>query len=173
MLPRGSRMAEGRWPWRSLLVTPPCCSCCWITAPAKRRFLSRMRCWLGAPTVLTCCIKLAEPSDVNGALNAAVRVGDLRATNILLERGAQPAPNFLQSLALAPKTIPLDTIQMLIGRGANIHFKTSTGVPILEFAKRQGNTTLVDALSQAGVSDERPCSAPAEPQAVRLCSRRA
>jgi ankyrin repeat protein len=99
-------------------------------------------------------IKLAEPGDVNGALSAAVRVGDLRAMNILLERGAQPAPNFVQSLALAPKTIPLDTIRMLIGRGANIHFKTSTGVPILEFAKRQGNTALVDALRQAGASDE-------------------
>ena len=95
-------------------------------------------------------LKLAEPSDLNAALNAAVRVGDARVIKMLLERGAQPAPNFLQSLALSPSTMPLDQIQMLIDRGADIHAKTSVGT-LLEFAKRQGHATLVDALSRAGV----------------------
>ena len=33
---------------------------------------------------------------------------------------------------------------MLIGRGANITFQDLDSVPILEFAKRQGNPTLVE-----------------------------
>ena len=101
-------------------------------------------------------LTLAEPSDLNGALNAAVRLGDLHVTKILLERGAQPGPNILQTVALSPKTIPVDTIETLIGRGANIDAKTSAGGTILDFAKRQGNTTLVDALRRAGVRDEGP-----------------
>jgi ankyrin repeat protein/prenyltransferase/squalene oxidase-like repeat protein len=100
-------------------------------------------------------LKLAEPSDLNGALNAAVRVGDARVIHMLLERGAQPVPNILQSAALSPKTMPPELIQMLIDRGANIHAKTSVGT-MVELAKRQGNTTLADALNRAGATDAGP-----------------
>ena len=100
-------------------------------------------------------LPLAEPNDLNGALTAAVRLGDLQVTKILLERGAKPSPSILQTVALSPKTLPVDAIEMLISGGANIDPKTLGGT-ILDFAKRQGNTTLVDALSRAGVRDQGP-----------------
>ena len=84
---------------------------------------------------------------------------------MLLERGAEPGPNILQSVALSPNTIPVDAIQTLIARGANVDAKTLGGT-LLDFAKRQGNTTLVDALSRAGVKDESPAQLRAEAEAV-------
>ena len=102
-------------------------------------------------------LKLAEPDDLNAAFNAAVRVGDLAAIDLLLERGARPGANILQSVALSPTPLPPHTVQMLIDRGANVHATTSVG-PVLEFAKRQGNTTLVEALRRAGARDEAPAS---------------
>jgi hypothetical protein len=107
----------------------------------------------GCTTCFEMLLALAEPGDLSGALTAAIRSGDLQVTKILLERGAKPGPNTLQSVALSPKTIPVDTIETLIGRGANIDAKISGGT-ILDFAKKQGNTTLVDALRRAGVKDE-------------------
>jgi ankyrin repeat protein len=100
-------------------------------------------------------LALAEPSDLTTALTAAVRVGDARVIRILLERGAQAGPNLLQSVALSKETIPLDLIQALIDRGADIHAKTSAGT-LLEFAKRQGHTPLMEALKQAGAKDAGP-----------------
>ena len=108
----------------------------------------------GCPTCFDLLLKLADPSDLTGPLNAAVRLGDLQITKMLLERGAQPGPNILQTVALSRETIPVETIQTLIGRGANVNAKTSAGATILDFARRQGNTTLVDAITRAGVSDE-------------------
>ena len=108
-------------------------------------------------------LPLAEPSDLNGALTAAVRLGDLRVTKILLERDAKPVPNILQTVALSPRTIPLDAIETLIGRGASIDAKPLGGT-ILDFAKKQGNTTLVDALHRAGVRDESPAPPQLKPQ---------
>ena len=101
-------------------------------------------------------LELAGPSDLHGALTAAVRAGDLQVTKILLERGAQPDPNILHTVALSATTIPADTIQTLIGKGADIDGKTSAGGTILDLAKRQGDTPLVDALRRAGVRDEGP-----------------
>jgi ankyrin repeat protein len=112
-------------------------------------------------------LKLAEPGDLSGALQAAVRLGDVSTTKALLDRGAQAGPNLLQAVALSPETVSVDTIRTLIRRGADLKAKTSTGVTMLDFAKRQGNVTLVEALTEAGVSDEsappiEPRSKPAE-----------
>jgi ankyrin repeat protein len=107
----------------------------------------------GCTTCFDVLLPLAEPNDLNGALTAAVRMGDLHVTKILLEQGAKPGPNILQTVALSPKTTPVDTIETLIRKGANVDAKTSGGT-ILNFAKRQGNTTLVDALIRAGVKDQ-------------------
>ncbi len=108
-------------------------------------------------------LPLAEPSDLSSALTAAVRLGDLHVTKILLERDAKPVPNLLQTVALSPRTLPLDAIETLIGRGASIDAKTPGG-PILDFATKQGNTTLVDALHRAGVRDQSPAPPQLKPQ---------
>jgi ankyrin repeat protein/mono/diheme cytochrome c family protein len=117
----------------------------------------------GCTTCFDMLLPLAEPSDLNGALTAAVRLGDLHVAKILLERDAKPAPNILQTVALSPKTIPVDAIETLIGRGAKIDARVSGGT-ILDFAKRQGNTTLVDALRRSGVKDEGPAPSLLKPK---------
>jgi ankyrin repeat protein len=101
-------------------------------------------------------LKLAEPGDLSGALQAAIRLGDLPRTKMLLDRGARSGTNLLQSVALSPATIPVDTIRTLISRGANVNAKTSAGLTMLDFAQRQGNVTLVEALTEAGARDESP-----------------
>jgi ankyrin repeat protein len=98
-------------------------------------------------------LKPAQPGDLTGALGAAVRTGDLPRIRILLDRGAQPGLNILQGVALSTTELPLDVIQQLIARGADINARTSTG-PIIDFAKRHGNATLVDALQRAGAKDD-------------------
>lgn len=98
-------------------------------------------------------LKLAQPGDLTGALGAAVRIGDLPRIRMFLDRGAQPGPNILQGVALSTTQIPLDFIQQLIAQGADINAKTSTG-PIIDFAKRHGNATLVEALRRAGAKDD-------------------
>jgi ankyrin repeat protein len=108
-------------------------------------------------------LRLAQPSDLNGALTAAVRLGDVQVTTLLIERGATAGPNILQTVALSPKTIPVDAIEMLIGRGANMDAQSSGG-SILDFAKRQGNATLVDALMRAGVRDQGFASSMLKPK---------
>ena len=101
-------------------------------------------------------LKFAEPGDLSDALQGAVRSGDLPLTRQLLDRGARSGPNLLQSVALSPATIPVDTIRTLISRGANVNGKTSAGLSMLDFAKRQGNLTLVEALTEAGIREESP-----------------
>jgi hypothetical protein len=109
-------------------------------------------------------LKLAEPGDLSGALQGAIRSGDLPLTKMLLNRGARSAPNLLQFVALSPATIPADTIRTLISHGANVNAKTSAGLTMLDFAKRQGNVTLVEALTEAGVPDNSPAPSPLQPK---------
>ena len=91
-------------------------------------------------------------------LQSAVRFGDLPRAKQLLDRGARSGPNLLPSVALSPAPVPVDVVRTLISRGADVKAKTSTGLSMLDFAKRQGNTTLVEALSEAGVRDESPAA---------------
>jgi ankyrin repeat protein len=98
----------------------------------------------------------AEPGELNAALTEAVRAGNLQITRSLLEKGAKPEVTILQVAAMSAETLPAEVIQTLISRGADIHFKTSAGISILDFAKRQGNLVLVDELIRAGAKDETP-----------------
>ena len=116
-------------------------------------------------------LTLAQPGDLTGALGAAVRIGDLPRIRMLLDRGAQPGPNILQNVALSTTPIPLDVIQQLIARGADINAKTSTG-PIIDFARRHGNATLVEALRRAGAKDDSAGRPAAEADAGELGAER-
>ena len=104
-------------------------------------------------------LPLAQPDDLAGALGAAVRMGDLPRIRLMLDRGAQPRPNVLQNAALSKTGIPLEVIQQLIARGGDINAKTSTG-PVIDFAARHGNATLVEALRRAGARESAAAPLP-------------
>src|SRR5262249_16454878 len=88
----------------------------------------------------------AGQDELNGGLTEAIRTGNVQIARLLLEKGAKPDRNILQVVALSAETTPVELIQMLIAQGADVRFKTSSGLSILEFAKRQGNPVLVEAL---------------------------
>jgi ankyrin repeat protein len=117
----------------------------------------------GCTTCFDVLLPLAGPGDLTAALTAAVRLGDLHVTKILLERDAKPSPSLLQTVALSTKVIPVEAIETLIGKGASIDAKTSGGT-LLDFAKRQGNATLVEALNRAGVKDQAPAHSASKPK---------
>ena len=113
-------------------------------------------------------LPLAQPADLTSGLQGAVRMGDLPRIQALLDRGARPGGNLLQIAAVSPAHIPLETIRSLISAGADVNAKTSTGLSVLDFAKRQGNAALVEALTQAGVAGESPRPAQPAAQAGRI-----
>jgi ankyrin repeat protein len=95
-------------------------------------------------------LEFADPADLSNALTAAVRLGALRTINMLLERAAQVRSDVLSFVALSPDALPAETIGTLIGRGADVNARTSAGGTVLDLAKRQGNTPLVDLLIRTG-----------------------
>jgi ankyrin repeat protein len=116
-------------------------------------------------------LRLAGPGELDRALQGAVQSGDLTLVRTLLERGARSRPNLLHTVALSNTPVPVDVIRELIRRGADLNAKTSAGWTAIEFAKRQGNVTLVQALAEAGVPDEG--SAAPRPQPTPAGSPRA
>ena len=108
-------------------------------------------------------LPLAAPSDLNAALTAAVRLGDVRVTKTLLERDAKPVPTILQTVALSPNATPVDGIEALIAKGARIDVKTPHGT-LIDFAKQNGNATLVDVLNRAGVKEQAAAHSAPKPK---------
>jgi ankyrin repeat protein len=109
-------------------------------------------------------LKHAEPGDLPGALQAAIRFGDLPRVQLLLDRGTQAGGNLLQSVALAPAAIPSATIKTLISRGARVDAQTPAGWTMRDLAKRQANMTLVEALADSGLRDDGLPPAALRPQ---------
>jgi len=60
----------------------------------------------GCPACFDLLLTLAEPGDLNSALQSAVRFGDLPRAKQLLDRGARSGPNLLPSVALSPAPVP-------------------------------------------------------------------
>ena len=106
-------------------------------------------------------LPFADPADLSAALGAAVRLGDSQMTATLLARGAEPPRNILTAVALAPEPLPGEIVRTLIDRGADINVKTPAGGSVLDLAKRQGRTPLIDLLIKAGAKEESASEQPA------------
>ena len=96
---------------------------------------------------------------------AAPPLGPGFATKVFIERGVNanakgPDGLSLLTLAAGSEGLPLDTIRTLIEKGADVNAKCPDGQTALDFAKRHGNTPVVELLLKAGA---KPGEAPAPP----------
>lgn len=121
-------------------------------------------------------IEFAGPADLASALTSAVRAGDESTARRLLARGARADANLISTLALVPQLPPADFVRTLLDRGADIHSNTRLGGPVLDLAKRQGETKLVDILVSAGAkggaATDRPVPKPSAAATVRQAIER-
>jgi ankyrin repeat protein len=108
----------------------------------------------GCKACFEALLKFAEPGDLTNALHGALMVGDLPLMQDLFDRGAKPGPTTLQLAALSPVAIPAGTIKSLLARGADGNGKTRSGIPMIDFARMQGNVTMVQALAESGVKEQ-------------------
>jgi ankyrin repeat protein len=107
-------------------------------------------------------IQRAESADVTQAtLFSVPPFNEPRAVRLLLDRGADfratdPEGRSVLMLAAGSATLPLATIQNLIGRGLDVNAKSTKGDTALDFAKRHGQTSVVDFLIKAGAKEGNP-----------------
>jgi ankyrin repeat protein len=64
-------------------------------------------------------------------------------------------------LAAASELAPVDVVRMLIENGADIHAKSPAGQTALDFARRQGETSVVSFLIKAGATATARVNEPA------------
>jgi formylglycine-generating enzyme required for sulfatase activity/ankyrin repeat protein len=108
-------------------------------------------------------IDFVDHAGLNSALLMLSPFGETRSLSALLTRGANAdtvMPNARPDLAgrtplmLAASSdfIPVDTVRMLIARGADVNAKGPLGETALDLARRNGQTRVVDLLVQAGAT---------------------
>ena len=98
------------------------------------------------------------------------RLGDLPAHKGTPRTGCTTRPQHAANRGPFRETIPADTIQTLIAK-ARTSMPKPPAEPFSISRRDTGTTTLVDALSRAGVKDQGRRSFGAEAKAVRLRSR--
>jgi ankyrin repeat protein len=108
---------------------------------------------VGCSSCADLLMKFAEQRDLNNALTSAVQVGDVQSIKLLLDRGARGADGVLPALVLSPESLPMDVVKTLVDRDANINATTRGGGTVLDLARRQGGTQLVDLLVSAGAKE--------------------
>jgi ankyrin repeat protein len=111
------------------------------------------------------------------AFFVAPPLGPAFATKALVERGVDanakgPDGLSLITIASAAESFPLDTLRALIEKGADINVKCPDGRTPLDFAKRQGNTPVVDFLLKSGAKPGEGGAMP-NPEASPASSARA
>ncbi len=103
------------------------------------------------------------------ALQNTVVFGDLKAVRLMLDRGADvnafdPFGKTPLMYAAISQVLPVEVVKLLIERGADVNAKCQhakggdTGLSVLDIAKLNGNTSIVDLLVNAGAkaSPEAP-----------------
>jgi ankyrin repeat protein len=121
-------------------------------------------------------MKAADASDLPRALAPAAESGDLRTIEMLLNRGVKANGAILVSAALSPEPLRVDLGKTLIEHGADINANAPFDGTVLDFAKRQGDTPLVDLLiksgARAGASSDRPVPQPKPAGSARAAVER-
>jgi hypothetical protein len=126
----------------------------------KAGFFAEM---FGAISLCSRCLDLlagqANAADMNMAtLLNLPPFNEPRGARLLLDRGADfkatdPEGRTVLMLTSASATFPLDAIKTLIARGADVNAKSAKGETALDFARRHGQTPVVDLLTSAGAKD--------------------
>jgi ankyrin repeat protein len=105
-------------------------------------------------------LKAADQRSLDAAMAASTALGDLPTLKLLLERGAQvnatdPTGDGVSALMLAvgSDAAAVETIRLMMERGADIHYKNGKGETLLDVAKWQGPTPIVDLLRKAGATE--------------------
>ena len=128
-------------------------------------------------------IDAANPAALNRAMVISALLGDAPALKRILDRGAQAnAPDHAGDgasalvLTAGSESAGLETIRMLVERGADPHAKSDQGETALDVAKRQGETPIVEFLRKAGAAEshapETPAEKPKPADSVRAAVRR-
>jgi len=128
-------------------------------------------------------IDVADRNALNRAMALSAVQGDASELKTLLDRGAQVnAKDVLGGgfstlmLAAGSEGGSVEAIQTLVNRGADLHAKSAAGETVLDLAKRQGTTPIVDLLKKAGAEEtDAPVTARAKPepaQSVRAAAER-
>lgn len=95
------------------------------------------------------------------ALQNTAVFGEIRAVRLMLDRGADvnafdPLGRTPLMYAAVSDALPLDVVKLLIKRGADVNAKdrhansADAGLTVLDIAKKNGDTPVVDALVKAG-----------------------
>jgi ankyrin repeat protein len=104
-------------------------------------------------------VKQANPADVNMAtLFNLPPFNEPRAARLLLDQGADlktvdPEGRTLLMLASASATFPAETVKALITNGADVNARSAKGETALDFARRHGQSPVVDLLLSAGAKE--------------------
>jgi hypothetical protein len=105
-------------------------------------------------------LKAADQRTLDGAMAVSAALGDLPTLKLLLERGAEvnakdPTGDGVSALMLAvgSEAAPVETIKLMMEHGADIHYRSAKGERILDVAKWQGPTPIVDLLRKAGATE--------------------
>jgi len=99
-------------------------------------------------------------------LVAAPPAGPALATEMLLERGADPRitdgeGRTMLMLAAASDALPVGAVKALLSRGVDLNATSKRGETALGLARLRGNTPVVDVLMKAGAVDVPPPGGPA------------
>ena len=106
------------------------------------------------------CVDLLLPTANAEIKNTAMvflapPLGTATDIRLLLDHGADanakdPSGNTILMLAAASDALPVESVKALIVHGADVHARNGEGLTALDFARKRGNTPVVDALVQAG-----------------------
>jgi ankyrin repeat protein len=108
--------------------------------------------------------KIVDKNVFTGSLQDLAVYGDAKTVQMLLDKGADakaydPLGRTALMYAAVSDALPLDVVKMLVEHGADVNAKNKhtnagdEGVTVLDIAKRNGNTPIVEYLVKSGAKD--------------------